>query len=359
MSQLPYVLIMAGGAGTRFWPASREHLPKQFLDITGSGKSLIRETIDRFLAFIPAEHIFVITHRQYVGLVETHIPELHAHQIIAEPTRNNTAASIALASFKMNKWRPGAVCIVSPADHIITEEKEFERVIKLASVHALQHSSIITLGIEPTRADTGYGYIEFDKTEDTPVRKVKSFREKPDRATAETYLNSGAFAWNAGIFAWKVDSVLQAFKEHAPAIYEILIAGQEIYNTPDEIDFIETHYPLTESISVDYAILERAANVFTIPCDIGWSDLGTWNSLYDFSEKDSTKNALLSTTIHLDQATGNLVRSNEGKLVVIKGLKNFIVVDTEDCLMIYPKADEQEIKALKEYLKGKGYEPFL
>lgn len=359
MNQLPFVLIMAGGAGTRFWPASREHLPKQFLDINGSGKTLIRETVDRFLRFIPAENIFVITHTLYAGLVKQNIPELEHHQIICEPSRNNTAPSIALASLKMSKWKKDAVCIVSPADHVIVREEEFERVIKLASVHALRFDSIITLGIEPTRADTGYGYIEFDRQTDEEIRTIKSFREKPDRTTAEQYLNTGSFAWNAGIFIWKLDTVLQAFQTYSQQIYDILAAGMTAYNTSDEVSFVETEYPKTEKISVDFAILERASNVYTIPCDIGWSDLGTWNSLYDFTEKDDAGNALLSDQVHLDHALGNLIRSREDKLIVIKGLEDFIVVDTDDCLMIYPKADEQEIKALKEKLREEGYTSYL
>ena len=291
MSSSPYILIMAGGIGSRFWPASREHLPKQFLDITGSGKSLIRQTVDRFLDVVPTDHIFVITHADYGQLVAEAIPELKPHQIIEEPSRNNTAASIALASMKLSKMDPDAVCIVAPADHLIQKEDEFERVIRQAVIHATQHASIITLGIEPTRADTGYGYIEYDKTEDHAVRAVKSFREKPERATAEHYLNLGSFAWNAGIFVWKLSVILESFRIHANQIYETLSPGMNVYNTPDEIDFIAKTYPRTEKISVDYAILERASNVYTIPCDIGWSDLGTWASLYE------QKNQVCHTTI--------------------------------------------------------------
>lgn len=359
MSSSPYVLIMAGGIGSRFWPASREHLPKQFLDITGSGKSLIRQTVDLFLDVVPTDHIFVITHADYGQLVAEAIPELKPHQIIEEPSRNNTAASIALASMKLSKMDPDAVCIVAPADHLIQKEDEFERVIRQAVIHATQHASIITLGIEPTRADTGYGYIEYDKTEDHAVRAVKSFREKPDRATAEHYLNLGSFAWNAGIFVWKLSVILESFRIHANQIYETLSPGMNVYNTPDEIDFIAKTYPRTEKISVDYAILERASNVYTIPCDIGWSDLGTWASLYEQSPKDASHNVTLAATTHLDHATHNLVMSQPSKLVVIRGLEDYIVIDTEDCLMIYPKSEEQSIKALKEKLEENGLKKYL
>jgi len=359
MNNTPYVLIMAGGVGSRFWPASREHLPKQFLDITGSGKSLIRQTVDRFLGFIPLDHIFIITHENYGDLVQQAIPELHRHQIIEEPSRNNTAASIALASMKLSKLDPDATCIVAPADHVITDEQEFKRVIHLAVMHAQAYASIITLGIEPTRPDTGYGYIEFDKSDTAAVCTVKAFREKPDRATAEQYLNLGSFAWNAGIFIWKLSVIQESFHQHAPGIYDMLIKGMDVYNTPAEIAFINAEYPKTEKISVDYAILERADNVYTIPCDIGWSDLGTWTSLYDYSSKDDAHNVSLTNPVHLDHADHNLVLSRDSKLVVVKGLKDFIIIDTDDCLMIYPKSEEQAIKQLKETLKERGLGKYL
>lgn len=359
MTNHPYILIMAGGVGSRFWPASREHLPKQFLDITGSGKTLIRQTVDRFRQFVPLDHIYIITHESYGDLVLQAIPELKEHQIIQEPARNNTAASIALASMKLSKLNPDAVCIVAPADHVIKDEEEFRRVIHQAVTHADLHASIITLGIEPTRADTGYGYIEFDKSATSDVRAVKSFREKPDKLTAEHYLNLGSFAWNAGIFVWKLKVILDNFKQHASQIYEVLIPGMNVYNTPEESAFISSEYPKTEKISVDYAILERADHVFTIPCDIGWSDLGTWTSLYDQSDKDAAHNVALSSPVYLDHATNNLILSKNSKLVVVKGLEDFIIIDTDDCLMIYPKSEEQAIKELKEKLKENGFTSFL
>ncbi len=359
MNNAPYVLIMAGGVGSRFWPASRELLPKQFLDITGSGKNLLRATVDRYLRFIPLENIFIITHTAYAALVQDTIPELSADQIIEEPTRNNTAPSIALASFKLSKLNPDAVCIVAPADHIIQNEEEFQRVIHIAVHHSSTTTGIVTLGIEPTRADTGYGYIEFDKSESTEVSRLKSFREKPDKKTAEHYLNLGSFVWNAGIFVWKLKTILDNFKLHAPSIYNVLLPGMEVFNTAKEVDFIKEAYPKTEKISVDYAILERADNVFTIPCDIAWSDLGTWNSLYDYLAKDESNNVILSDTVFMKAANNNLVLSKKDKLVVVKGLDGHIIIDTDDCLMIYPMDDEQEIKALKTDLENNGYEGYL
>jgi mannose-1-phosphate guanylyltransferase len=359
MNNIPYVLIMAGGVGSRFWPASREHLPKQFLDITGSGKNLLRETVDRYLHFIPIENIFVITNAMYVDLVRETIPEMDNDQIIGEPSRNNTAPAVTLASLKLSKLNPDAVCIVAPADHVIHNEEEFRRVIKLAVAYASSHESIVTLGIEPTRADTGYGYIEFDKTSSEEVFKVKSFREKPNREMAEQYLNQGTFVWNAGIFVWSLKTILDDLKKHASSIYDLLIAGMEQYNTPEEEDFVAEAYPKTEKISVDHAILELSENVYTIPCHISWSDLGTWNSLYEFLEKNEAGNVLLSDSIFMKAANNNLVLSKKGKLVAVKGLDGHIIIDTEDCLMIYPMNDEQEIKALKEDLEKNGYKGYL
>ena len=359
MNKSVYVLILAGGAGTRFWPASRESLPKQFLDITGTGQPLIRQTIDRFKSIVPLENIYVITHQQYGQLVLQELPELKTSQVILEPSRNNTAASIAYASMKLAKLDPDAICIVAPADHVIQKEKEFHRVIGLALQHTQQENSLITLGIEPVRPDSGYGYIEFDINEIDEVRKVKSFREKPDSKTAETYLQSGSFAWNAGIFIWKLDSILKAFQQHSNPIYQLLKKGDSMFNSVAENDFIQEHYPQTEKISVDYAILERAGNVYTIPCDIGWTDLGTWNSLYEFSPKDANGNAVLSHPVYLEKSKNSLVAAQNEKLIVIKGLEDFIVVDTEDCLLIYPKSDEQEIKPLKEKLGNNGLNSYL
>ena len=350
---------MAGGIGSRFWPASREHLPKQFLDITGSGKSLLRQTVDRFLRFVPLDHIFVITHNDYKDLVKESIPGLKPEQIIGEPTRNNTAASVALGSMRLSKLNKDAVCIVAPADHVIHNEAEFERILHLACTHAEEHDSIITLGITPTRPDTGYGYIEFEKQQLTEVCKAIAFKEKPDSATAAQYVKAGAYAWNAGIFIWKLSTILDAFKTHAGEIYEVLIKGMDVYYTDEEQQFIQSEYPKTRKIAVDYAILEKADNVFTIPCDIGWSDLGTWNSLYDQSTKDDQQNVTLSKPIFLEETSNILLLAQHDKLIVIKGLEDFIIVDTDDCLMIYPKSEEQSIKALKEKLKDNGFEKFL
>ncbi|MEP6794294.1 MAG: mannose-1-phosphate guanylyltransferase [Saprospiraceae bacterium] len=355
----PFVLIMAGGVGSRFWPASRENLPKQFLDITGTGKSLIQSTFDRFASFIPVENIYVITHQDYAELTLNAIAGFKHKNLITEPSRNNTAASIALASFKLIQKDPDAICVVAAADHIINDENEFQRVIREACNHADANHSFVTLGIKPTRPDTGYGYIEYDTNDHADVRKVKSFREKPNATDALFYMETGNFVWNSGIFIWRLDIILEAYKIHATSIFDILNRGKEIYNTDAEIDFIQLEYPKTQKISVDYAILEKAHNVFTIPCDIGWSDLGTWNSLFEINEKDEAQNAILSKPVYLEDTHHSLIIAEHSKLVVIKGLKGFIVVDTDDCLLIFPKAEEQSIKELKDKLKIEGLEQYL
>ncbi|MBK9983484.1 MAG: mannose-1-phosphate guanylyltransferase [Saprospiraceae bacterium] len=359
MKTSPYVLIMAGGVGSRFWPASREHLPKQFLDITGEGKTLIQMTFDRFAAFIPTDNIYVITHEQYRTLTIESLPDIHQNNIITEPSRNNTAASIALASFKLSKKNPDAICIVAPADHIIMDPSGFEKYIETACKHAELYHSFVTLGIKPTRPDTGYGYIEFDTEDPSAVRKVKSFREKPNATDALFYMETGNFVWNSGIFIWRLDAILNSYKIHAPGIYTILYPGHAKYNTEKEIDFILSEYPKTEKISVDYAILEKADNVYTIPCDIGWSDVGTWNSLFEISEKDKDGNAIMGKPVYVEATYQSLIIAKHSKLVVIKGLEDFIVVDTDDCLMIFPKSEEQSIKELKEKLMKEGLGRYL
>jgi len=359
MDSKPLVLILAGGVGSRFWPASRERMPKQFLDLSGSGKSLLQLTYERFTSFIPAENIYVITHENYKDQTLNAILGINPDHVITEPSRNNTGASIALGSFKLSQSHPDAVCIVAPADHIISNKVEFQNALLLASEHANSHRSIITLGIKPSRPDTGYGYIEFEPNDESLIRKVKSFREKPGAATSQKFLDSGNFLWNSGIFVWKLNTIMDAFKTHAPGIFNILDKGKEKFNTNEEAGFIKQEYPKTEKISVDYAILEKADNVFTIPCDIGWSDLGTWNSLLDQSTKDESQNAILSKPVFTEDTHRTLIFSKNSKLVVVRGLEDYIIVDTDDCLMIYPKSEEQAIKSLKEKLNKEGFERYL
>jgi len=342
----PYVAIMAGGIGSRFWPASRTERPKQFLDILGTGKSLIRMTFERFLHITPAERIYIVTNERYRNLVKEHLPELSDTQIIGEPSRNNTAPCVAYTAFKLQMLDPDANLIVAPSDHIILQEADFIETVKKGLAFTAKNNALLTLGIQPSRPDTGYGYIEVGDSTDGPIRKVVSFREKPNRATAQEYLNSGKYLWNAGIFLWKVEHLLEAFSKHAPEIYRILSAGSAAYNTEAETEFIKEAYPTTPNISIDYAILEKADNVYTLPSDFGWSDLGTWASLHAELPKDEAGNAVTGNHVHLYETENTLVRTPNGKKVVITGLSDYIIVDEGDVLLIHPKSKEQEIKGI-------------
>lgn len=344
-----YVAIMAGGIGSRFWPASREAHPKQFLDILGVGKSLIRLTFERFLKLCPASNIFIVTNKQYAGLVKEHLPELTDNQILTEPSRNNTAPCVAYTAFKLQALNPAANLVVAPSDHVILKEEAFVRTLEKGLAFTAENDVLLTLGITPTRPDTGYGYIEVQDSaanNTSAPLPVNGFKEKPDRTTAQQYLDRGHYFWNAGIFVWRVSSLLKAFAENAPEIHQILSAGTAHYNTPQEQAFIDEAYPTTPSISVDYAIMEKANNVYTIPSDFGWSDLGTWGSLHAESPKDEAGNVVQSDSVTLVDTNNSLVRAPKGKRVVIGGLEDYIVVDEGDILLIWPKSREQEIKKL-------------
>lgn len=354
-----YVAIMAGGIGSRFWPASRTQRPKQFLDIMGTGKSLIRLTFERFLQICPKENIFIVTNAVYRDLVKEHLPELTDNQILCEPSRNNTAPCVAYTAFKLQELNPKANLIVAPSDHVILKEIAFIEALKKALAFTAEHDALLTLGIQPSRPDTGYGYIQYKKEGNDGVHKVLKFTEKPDGATAEKFLQSGDYLWNAGIFIWRTEAVLNAFQKYASDITAILGQGKAHYNTAGEQDFINENYPKTPNISIDYAIMEKADNVYTIPSDFGWSDLGTWASLHAESEKDESENVIQGNRIITKETANCLIRVPEHKLVVLKGLEDFIIVDEEDVLLIYPKSSEQEIKAITKAIEETYGEEFL
>lgn len=356
MDRNNYILIMAGGVGSRFWPSSREALPKQFLDILNIGKSLIRLSYDRAAKLVPRENIFIATHKNYKALVNEHIPEIRDQQILLEPSRNNTAPCIAYASLKIKGLNPKAIFSVWPSDHIILKEDVFLGKMKQAFDFAAMNEAIVTLGILPTRPDTGYGYIEVDHRDGVnDIEKVVSFREKPALAKAREYLKSGNYFWNAGIFIWGVETVINGFRNHAPQIIDVLTEDMEAYNTENEVEFIGRVYPQTEKISVDYALLERASNVYTIPADIDWSDLGTWNSLYAYSDKDEKGNVIFAKHHVIKQSSDNYIQIDGDKLIVAKGLRDFIIIDKKDVLLIWPKGEEQEIKQMKEEIDDEGF----
>ncbi len=348
-----YVAIMAGGIGSRFWPGSREARPKQFLDMLGVGKSLLRLTFERFLPICPASHIFIVTNAAYKDLIKAQIPELEDNQILCEPSRNNTGPCVAYTAFKLADLDPKANFVIAPSDHIVLKEPVFLEKISQALAFAAENDALLTLGIQPTRPDTGYGYIHFGEEVAPGVRKVRRFAEKPDMETARAFVDSGEYLWNAGIFIWNVQSVLKAFKKLAPEIYQILSGGTEQYNTPDEQGFIDRHYPATPNISVDFAIMEGADNVFTVPADFGWSDLGTWASLHGECPRDENDNVLQGDSIVALDVDNCLVRAPNGKLVVLKDVSDYIIVDEPDVLLIYPKSKEQEIKQLTNIVKAR------
>ncbi len=351
-----YVAIMAGGVGSRFWPASREHTPKQFLDILGVGKSLIRLTYERFANIVDPENILVVTNKIYKDLVKEHIPEIPEKNIITEPSRNNTGPCVAYTALRLEAMDPNATFVIAPSDHVILKEAAFLDKINQALTYASKEEVIVTLGIEPTRPDTGYGYIETDvDSENREVIKVNQFREKPDTATAESYIKKGGYYWNAGIFIWSVSTILNSFKSNAPEIYDILSKDKSKYNTDAEQEYIDQVYPTTPSISVDYAILENADNVYTIPADIGWSDLGTWNALHAYKDKDESGSVVIGANTMMVDSKNCIVKSDAKKLVVIKDLDNYIIIDEPDVLLVYPKDKEQSIKQLRQSIEDKSF----
>jgi mannose-1-phosphate guanylyltransferase len=341
---------MAGGVGSRFWPASRDSKPKQFLDILGIGKSLIRLTYERFVRIVPTENIYVITNEKYRGLVKQHLPELEEGQIVGEPSRNNTAPCVAYASFKLRALDSNANLLIAPSDHYIHNEEEFIRVVKQGFSFTALSQAILTIGIKPTRPDTGYGYIELGKYYDgqDDIYHAKRFTEKPNLETANTFLRSGNYVWNSGMFFFKAITILEDFQKYAQEIYELLDDLGRVYNTPAEESFIAINYPKTPNISIDYAIMEKAERIYCLSADFGWSDLGTWGSLYDFKDKDSSGNVALSGRSLLNDAQGNLIMAEKNKHVIIKGLDDYYIIDESDILVIWPRSDEDQLTNIRK-----------
>jgi len=360
MNKHAYVVIMAGGIGSRFWPVSRTERPKQFLDILNTGKTLIQHTYERFRRFVRPENILVVTHHQYVPLVQEQLPLLPVDNILAEPSRKNTAPCIAYASFRLFKQDPHANILFAPADHLILDETTFVKTCLEAFQFVNGRDALLTFGIKPTRPDTGYGYIQYEtKGGIDHIFKVKTFTEKPNLELAKTFLNSGDFLWNAGIFAWDVRKILEAFQQLQPEMYELFSAAAEVMLTPDEPEVMEMTYAQCTNISIDYAIMEKAENVYVIPSDFGWSDLGTWNSAYENMPRDYLENAVAAHDVLIVDATRCMVHSSSQRLLVLQGLDDFIVVDTPDVLLICKKDHEQEIKEYVAEVKRNMGEKYL
>ncbi len=351
MKNNTYIAIMAGGIGSRFWPSSRTDRPKQFLDILGVGRSLLQLTWDRFLKLAPADQIFVLTNKQYRDLVLEQLPDLTPNQVLSEPSRNNTAPCVAYTALKLQQINPDANLVVAPSDHIILNEEEFVRTLRMALDFSAKQDALLTLGIQPVSPHTGYGYIQFDHANRValePIHKVLRFTEKPPLEQARQFLKSGDYLWNAGIFVWRVQAVLEAYRRYAPEIYQILSSNLACYNTAAEQTFIDEAYPRTPNISIDYAIMEKADNIYTLPSAFGWSDLGSWAALYDESAKDGKGNVVTTPYRLLEDVEGCMIHTGTDRLVAIKGLKDYIIVDEEDVLLIYPKSDEQGIKSVNQ-----------
>ncbi|ANE51773.1 mannose-1-phosphate guanylyltransferase [Flavisolibacter tropicus] len=344
-NQHTYVAIMAGGIGSRFWPVSRMNYPKQFLDILGTGRTLIQQTFLRFAKFVPKENIFVVTSNEYVDLVKEQLSEIPTENIIGEPFRKNTAPCVAYISTKLLQKDPEASLIVAPSDHLILEEQTFLDVCAKALDFVNHFNALVTIGVQPTYPNTGYGYIQHEPLEAAPeVYKVKTFTEKPNKELAQTFIDSGDFLWNAGIFVWQVKRIMDAFHHHLPEMYELFAAEAHKFNTEEENELINTIYPQCTSISIDFGIMEKARNVFVIPASFGWSDLGTWNSAWENMEKDYLGNAVAGKRVMVIDATRCVVHTSDEKLVILQGLDDFIIVDTKDALLICQKEKEQDIK---------------
>ncbi len=347
-----YAILMAGGVGSRFWPVSTQNFPKQFHDMLGTGDTLIQKTFNRLAKLIPEENIFILTNERYNDLVFEQLPSVTKRQVVLEPAMRNTAPCILYAPLKIQKENENAVMIVAPSDHWIEDEEAFSNNVQTAFDYCESNDALMTLGITPTFPNTGYGYIEYNKSSEEDIKPVNQFREKPDYETAKSFLAQGNFLWNAGIFMWSVKSVVAAFQRNQPELYQLFESGYNVYNTEFEDDFIKDNYPKAENISVDYALMEKSDNVYVIPATFDWNDLGTWGSLYDKLDKDSNDNAVVNARVLADDASGNMIRSKKDKIVVVDGLKDYIIVDKDEVLLIFPKAKEQDIKKVLQNVKA-------
>ena len=347
MNKNNYAVIMAGGIGSRFWPMSRVSLPKQFLDILGTGETLIQQTFRRLKKICPVENILIVTNRDYKSLCLDQLSDVLEKNILGEPAMRNTAPCVAYAAFKIQSENPDANMIIAASDHIITKEDEFVRVVGDCLKLSASNDILLTIGIKPSRPDTGYGYIQFTE-EALPnhkkVRKVKTFTEKPNQELALNFLDSGDFLWNSGMFVWSAKSITLAYRKHLNDIYTVFEDGKLIYNTEKEEEYIDRVFPGCKNISIDYGIMEKSDKVYVYPASFGWSDLGTWGSLYTHLDLDENKNAVLGDKVILYDSSNNIVNVPKEKQVVLQGLNGYIVVESKGTLLVCKKEDEQKIK---------------
>lgn len=355
MNKNYYAIIMAGGIGSRFWPISRTSHPKQFIDILGTGKTLIQNTYERFLKVCPKENIYIVTNENYTGLVKQQLPGIADNQILTEPVMRNTAPCVAYGCFKIESINPDAAIVVAPSDHLILDEAAFITAIEKSMQTATEKDCLITLGIKPSRPDTGYGYIQYtDNTINEEFHKVKTFTEKPTVDIAKTFIQSGDFLWNAGIFVWSAKAIVNAFDSYLPEMHEIFAEARSVYNTDEEKSFVHKIYQRCINISIDYGIMEKASNVYVLPSEFGWSDLGTWASIYQLADKDYVGNAVIpSDKVIMYDSSNCMVNVPGEKLVILQGLHDFIVVESNNSLLICPRDQEQNIKQVVADVKNK------
>lgn len=347
-----HLVIMAGGVGSRFWPMSTAEKPKQFIDVLGVGRTLLQLTLDRFEGICDPQNVWVVTNEKYADIVRQQLPEVPAGNVLCEPCRRNTAPCIAYVSWRIKKKDPKANVVVTPSDHIVVNGEEFRRVVNQCMKFTSETDAIVTLGMKPTRPETGYGYIQADLSTSSPRNKeifrVDSFREKPSQEKAMEYIRNKSYFWNAGIFIWGVGTIVNAFRVYQPAINRVFESLLPVYGTPREQEEINKRFPECESISVDYAIMEKAEEIYVFPASFGWSDLGTWGSLLENSERDIHGNSLIGENIDVYETTNCIVHATQEKRVVVQGLDGFIVAECDNTLLICRLSDEQRIKQFSE-----------
>jgi len=364
MNKHDYCVIMAGGVGSRFWPVSRSSKPKQFLDMLGVGKSLLQLTFERFNSIIQTDNILIVTNEEYAETIKTQLPQIPVDNILLEPYRRNTAPCIAYASYKIYKNDPEARMVVAPSDHLILKEDLFKELVQEGLKFVGGNDVLLTLGIKPSRPETGYGYIQVSNSKKIEsgsqiFNAAKTFTEKPDIEMAKVFLKSGDFFWNSGIFFWSLKTILSSFETFLPDINSSFADGLKVYSTDEETEYIQNVYSECKNISIDYGVMEKAGNVYVLTADIGWSDLGTWGSLYDQTDKDENNNAVLGDNVFLYDVKNSLVQSPKEKLVVVQGIKNCIVVESSDALLICKMDQEQRIRNFVNDVKLEKGEAFI
>ncbi len=348
-----YALLMAGGVGSRFWPVSVGAYPKQFHDMLGTGDTLLQKTFNRLAKLVPEDQILVLTNSKYNDLVKEQIPQIAQKNIVLESAMRNTAPCILLSALKVEKENPDAVMIVAPSDAWIEDEDAFVHDLQIAFDASQNENVITTIGIQPTFPNTGYGYINYDQSDSAFAKAVKRFTEKPDYNTAKQFVDSGEYLWNAGMFIWSAQTVLNGFKAHLPEMYALFANGIPVYNTPEEQTFIDRYYPDAENISIDYGIMEKHEQVKVVPATFDWNDLGTWGSLYEKMDKDQDQNAIINARVVTTNTSGTIIRTSGNKVVVVDGLQDYIIVEKEDVLVIVPKSKEQDIKEIRNTVQSK------